>query len=278
MTHTALSDDGTEIAYDKQGAGPALIVVDGAMCNRSSGTKPALVELLATRLTVYSYDRRGRGDSGDTSPYAVAREVDDIAALIELAGGTASLYGHSSGACLALEAAVQLGSGKVDKLAMYEAPYNDAPEARHGWSRYLDELAEALGAGRRGDAVALFMRYVGTPDEQIQGLRQLPMWAALEAVAPTLAYDHAGILGPDGSLPAARAAQVEVPTLVMYGEAGFGFMRDTAHALGAVVPAAELRSFAGQGHDVSPEVLAPVLADFVSGEVVGDLVRARAGA
>jgi pimeloyl-ACP methyl ester carboxylesterase len=278
MTHTALSHDGTKIAYDKQGAGPALIVVDGAMCSRSSGTKPALVELLATRLTVYSYDRRGRGDSGDTSPYAVAREVDDIAALIDLAGGTASLYGHSSGAGLALEAAVQLGSGKVDKVAMYEAPYNDDPEARRRWSRYLDELAAALGAGRRGDAVALFMRYVGTPEEQIQGLRQLPMWAGLEAVAPTLAYDHAGILGRDGSLPAARAAQVEVPTLVMYGEASFEFMRDTAHALGAVVPEAELRSFAGQGHDVSPEVLAPVLADFVTGEVVGTVVRARAGA
>jgi pimeloyl-ACP methyl ester carboxylesterase len=283
--NTVLSRDGTQIAYDKQGAGPALIIVDGALCSRSSGTKPALVELLARHLTVYSYDRRGRGDSGDTPPYAVAREVEDIAALIEAAGGTAGLYGHSSGASLALEAALQLGRGTVDRLAMYEAPYNDDPEARRAWSCYLDELAELLQAGRRGDAVALFMGYVGMPAEQIQGLRQLPMWAGLEALAPTLAYDHAGILGRDGSLPAERAARVGVPALVMYGEASFGFMRGTAQALGTVIAEAELHSFAGQGHDVSPEVLGPVLVEFFTRDVAGgdacdgarDVTRAHAG-
>lgn len=278
---TVLSRDGTQIAYDKQGAGPALIVVDGALCSRSSGTKPALVELLARHLTVYSYDRRGRGDSGDTSPYAVAREVEDIAALIEAAGGTAGLYGHSSGASLALEAAVQLGCDAVGRLAMYEAPYNDDPEARRAWSRYLDELAELLQAGRRGDAVALFMGYVGVPAEQIEGMRQSPWWPTLESLGPTLAYDHAGILGRDGSLPAERAAQVEVATLVMYGQASFGFMEATARALEAAISRAELRSFAGQGHDVSPEVLAPVLVEFFTRDIAGadacGVTRAHAG-
>jgi pimeloyl-ACP methyl ester carboxylesterase len=273
---TVLSRDGTRIAFDKQGAGPALIVVDGALCSRSSGTKPALVELLASHLTVYSYDRRGRGDSGDTPPYAVAREVEDIAALIEAAGGAAGLYGHSSGASLALEAAAQLGRGVVGRLAMYEAPYNDDPEARRAWSRYLDELAELLQAGRRGDAVALFMGYVGVPAEQIEGMRQSPWWPALEALGPTLAYDHAGILGRDGSVPADRAAQVEVATLVMYGEASFGFMADTARALAAAISRAELRSFAGQGHDVHPEVLAPVLVEFFTRDVAGDVPGAGA--
>ncbi len=264
MVHTVTAQDGTRIGYDRQGAGPALILIDGAMCHRASGSKPELVSLLAPHFTVYSYDRRGRGDSGDTFPYAVSREIEDIAALIEQAGGSAGLYGHSSGAALALEATLQLG-GQVTKLAMYEAPYNDDPAVRQAWGQYLEQLSEALADGRRGDAVALFMRYVGRPEALIEGMRQSPWWPAAEAIAPTLAYDHAGVLGADVSVPAGRAARVSVPALIMAGATSYPFMRDSAAALGQAIPQAQTVTLAGQDHDVSPAALAPVLIEFFTG-------------
>jgi pimeloyl-ACP methyl ester carboxylesterase len=255
------SADGTLIAYEQQGSGPALIVVDGAMSTR--GSKAALRALLAPQLTVFGYDRRGRGDSGDTLPYAVDREIDDIQALIEVAGGTAALYGHSSGAALALDAALQLGDS-VSKVAMYEAPYNDDPAARQAWRRYLEQLNEALAAGRHGDAVALFMAYVGTPAEQIDGMRQQDFWPAMAALGPTLAYDHTAILGEDGTVPAGRAARLSVPALVMYGTASFPFMAETARTLRQAMPHGELRALEGQDHNVSPAALAPLLLEFLT--------------
>src|SRR5436853_40902 len=164
--NTLKSKDGTTIAFDKEGGGPAVILVDGAMTSRSDGSKPELARLLAEHLTVYTYDRRGRGESGDTQPYAVEREIEDIDALISEAGGPAFIFGHSSGAILALDATLQLGE-KIKKLAMYEAPCNDSSEAKLAWRAYIEKLTELLAAGRKGDAIALFMRYVGTPDEQI---------------------------------------------------------------------------------------------------------------
>jgi pimeloyl-ACP methyl ester carboxylesterase len=255
------SPDGTKIAYDSEGRGPALILIDGAMCTRSSGAKPELAGLLARHFTVYSYDRRGRGDSGDTLPYAADREIEDIGALIDDAGGTAGLFGHSSGACLALEAAVKLGS-KVTKLAMYDPPYNDDPAARRSWSEYIGQLTEALDADRRGDAVALFMRYVGMPDAQIDGMRQTPFWPAAEAIAPTLAYDHAGVIGTDCRVPTELAARAGVPALVMSGGASFPFMTATAAVLSRAIPDAQHRILAGQTHDLNPAVLGPVLVEF----------------
>ena len=144
------SKDGTIIAYETAGDGPALVIVDGALTTRSSGSKAQLVRLLAPHATVYTYDRRGRGDSSDTFPYAVEREIEDIAALIDEAGGTASAYGHSSGACLALEAAVKLGH-RINKLALYEAPYNDDPAARDAfaeapWRTVRSVINKAAGA------------------------------------------------------------------------------------------------------------------------------------
>ena len=163
---TVRSADGTAIAYDQAGHGPLLIIVDGAMTTRASGTKPQLVDLLAGHVTVVSYDRRGRGDSGDTQPYTAEREIEDIEALIDQAGSAACLYGHSSGGCLALDAAAQLGP-KVSKIAIYEAPYNDDPAFQQAWAQYLEQLAVALAEGRRGDAAALLMRLVGMPAEQV---------------------------------------------------------------------------------------------------------------
>src|SRR5437764_5034886 len=225
-TSTVTSKDGTRIAYDTIGHGSAVILVAGALCSRSFWSGPELAKLLAPHFTVYNYDRRGRGDSGDTRPYAVAREIEDIEALIDEAGGSAYLYGHSSGAALAMEAALRLGN-KVKKLAMYEAPYNDDAEAQRAWKEYIKQLTQALAADRRGDAVALFMKYVGTPDDQIEAMRHAPAWPMLEAIAPTLAYDHSAILGEDASVPTERAALVTAPTLVMTGGAGYPCMSET---------------------------------------------------
>jgi pimeloyl-ACP methyl ester carboxylesterase len=256
-----ISNDGTEIAYDQRGQGQALILVDGALCSRAFGPMAHLAELLAPHFTVYNYDRRGRGDSGDNHPYALTREIEDLNALIDEAGGSAFVFGTSSGACLALEAASQLGD-KIEKLAMYEPPYNSEEPFQQAWKEYRRDLNELLAADRRGDAAALFMKSVGTPDEQIDGMRQAPVWQMFEAVAPTLAYDAAA-LGEDRSIPIERAARVRVPTLVMNGTA-IPFMLKTAQTLAESIPQAEHRTLEGQTHDVNLEVLAPVLVEFFS--------------
>jgi pimeloyl-ACP methyl ester carboxylesterase len=258
---TVRSADGTPIAYDRSGHGPLLIMVGGAMTTRSSGSRPELARLLADHFTVIDYDRRGRGDSGDTQPYAPQREIEDIEALIDATGAPASLYGHSSGGCLALDAAAALGP-KVSKLAIYEAPYNDDPAVAQPWAAYLEQLAAALAENRPGDALAAFMRYVGTPENQIDAMRQGPYWAGSEVIAPTLAYDHAGVIGPDLSVPVKTAAQVDIPALVVHGTASFPFMAPTAQTLSRALPHGELRALDGQTHDVDPAVLGPVLAGF----------------
>jgi pimeloyl-ACP methyl ester carboxylesterase len=262
-TATVTSKDGTRIAYDKLGHGPAVIEVSGALCSRSFWSGPELAKLLAPRFTVYNYDRRGRGDSGDTKPYTVTREVEDIDALIDEAGGSAYLYGHSSGAALVLEAAIQLGQ-KIKKLALYEAPYHEEAADKQAFKEYIKQLTQALAADRRGDAVAAFMQYVGMPTDQIEAMSQSPSWPMLESIAPTLAYDHTAILGEDSSIPAERIAVVTAPTLVMNGGASFPFMYDTAQALSKAIPNAQLRTLEGQPHDVDSNVLAPVLVGFFS--------------
>ncbi len=265
--NTVTSVDGTKITYDKEGQGEPLILVDGALCTRSSGSKPALVKLLADRFEVYSYDRRGRGDSGDTKPYSVQREIEDIQALIHEAGTATHLYGHSSGAALALEAALELGD-KVRTLAMYEAPYNDDQAAQKTWKEYGSQLAALLDAGRGGDSVALFMKLVGMPTEQIDGMRHAPNWPVFEALGPTLAYDQA-VLSNDGVIPIKRARSLTIPVIVMSGSVSYPFMSNTAKTLSAALPDARFVSLEGQTHDPQPEVLVPVLADFFSRQAKG---------
>ena len=255
------SKDGTRIAYDKVGQGPALIVVNGAMATRSSTSE--LAQLLAPHFTVYSYDRRGRGDSGDTKPYSVRREIDDIAALIDAAGGSANVYGKSSGASLALEAAAALGN-KIKKLAIYEAPYSEAEGAAKEWREFRSKFDRLLAANRRADAVTLFMKFVGAPDEAIAKMKASPDWPSMEAMAPTLAYDNA-VVGDDRSVPVQIAAKVKASTLVVDGGASAGpmpFMRDTADRLAKAIPNAQRLTIEGQAHDISSRVLAPILVTF----------------
>ncbi|HUG88451.1 MAG TPA: alpha/beta hydrolase [Actinomycetota bacterium] len=253
---TVRSNDGTRIAFDRLGEGPPLVLVCGGSVDRTSNAE--LARLLASSFTVFNYDRRGRGDSGDTKPYAVDREIEDIAAVFEAAGGEASLWGSSSGAALALLAA---GSGlPVTKLALWEPPF--VPE---GLPRPPeDQVAQyerVVEEGRRGDAVEYFMSMVvGMPPELVAGARTQPFWASQEALAHTLAYD-ARVMG-DYSVPTERAATVTVPTLVIAGGADFPWMRETARALADAMPRGEARFLDGQGHAVDPEALAPVLKEF----------------
>jgi pimeloyl-ACP methyl ester carboxylesterase len=258
----AASKDGTRIAFDRVGQGPALILVGGALSQRSDNGP--LVELLAKRFSVFSYDRRGRGDSGDTAPYAVAREVEDIDALIGEADGAAFVYGKSSGAVLALEASNTLRA-KIRKLALYEPPLivNDGrPPPPDGYAEELDAL---IAVGRRGDAIEFFMtKVVGMPAEAVAPMRKAPAWPKMEAMAHTLAYDVA-IAGDTMSgkpLPAQRWTAATAPTLVMDGGASPEWMRNGAAALADVLPDAQHRTLAGQTHEVAPEVIAPELEQF----------------
>ena len=259
---TVRSKDGTIIAYDQVGQGPVVILVSGALQYSAfdQGMRQ-LAELLSKHFTVINYDRRGRGDSTDTQPYALEREIEDIEALIDATGGPASLYGISSGGALAMEAAIQLGS-KVKKLAIYEVPYNSDPGAMQAWNKYVNELRELLAANRKGDAVALFMKYVGASAEQVEGVRRQPIWPLFEDVAPTLAYDHIAALGEDAAVPVERATQVLIPTLLVTGSASFPFMYETAKTLSSAIPYSVHRVLDGQTHDVSAEALAPTLIEF----------------
>ena len=259
---TIKSKDGTTIAFDQSGKGSVVILVDGALQYRAFDQGMAqLADLLSKHFTVIHHDRRGRGDSTDTQPYALEREIEDIEALIDHAGGSAFLYGISSGASLAMEAAVKL-STKVKKLAMYEAPYNDDAAAQQSWKAYTQQLRELLADGRRGDAVGLFMMFVGATAEQVNEIRQTPMWPLWESIAPTLAYDHIAALGEDASVPTERATRVVVPTLVMNGSESFPFMHVTAMTLANAIPNAQHRTLPGQTHEVESEALAPVLIEF----------------
>jgi pimeloyl-ACP methyl ester carboxylesterase len=260
---TIHSKDGTPLAFDQSGAGPAIILVGGAFQHRAIDPKTArLAALLAPHFTVLHYDRRGRGDSGDTLPYAIEREIEDLGALLQEVGGSACVFGMSSGGVLALRA-VAYGL-TIKKLALYEAPFNSGDdEAHHISANYTKQLTALLTEGRRGDAVALAMQYFGTPAEMVASIRHIPIWPNFESVAPTLAYDNT-IMG-DGSVPAELLTSITVPTLVMDGGASPAFMHDAAKATVDRLPNAQHRQLPGQTHDVDPEVLASVLAEFFAG-------------
>lgn len=255
------SRDGTTIAYDKTGEGPAVLLVDGAMGHRANfGSRPLAAELAQT-FTVHTYDRRGRGESTDTQPYGVEREIEDIEALIDEAGGSACIYGISSGAVLALRAASALGAGKVVKLALYEPPFgSDDDRAKQEFAEYTREMAALLDAGKRGDAVALFVADM-VPAEMLEEMRQSPEWPIMEAVAPTLAYDNA-VMG-DGSVPVDEARAATMPALVLVGGASPDFKHEAVEALVRAMPHAKRRTLEDQtSMPPNPEGLAPVLVTF----------------
>jgi hypothetical protein len=245
------SADGTRIAFDRLGRGDPLVLVSGASTGRA--VHGALAELLAEDVTVFNYDRRGRGDSGDTAPYAVDREIEDLAAVLDVAG-PARVFGNSSGAVLALRAAV--AGLPIVELALWEPPIMLDPDAGHRHRRYVTELTARLEDGRPGDAVALFLTTVGVPEQAVAGMRQGPGWADLEAIAPTLLHD-ALVMG-DSALPTGLGS-VTVPTVVLTGSETGAWADAAARALTAVLPAGRHHVLKGQDHAVAWDVLAAAL-------------------
>ena len=256
MTSFVTSTDGTPIAFDRLGQGPPVVVVSGMFCARPT-TRP-LAELLAARFTVVNYDRRGRGESGDRPPYAVDREVDDLGALLAQVGGMASIYGHSSGAGLALRAAA---SGlPVSRLVLHEPPYGGDDEESTDAARQLAErVRAAIAAGRRGEAITMFMADMGMPPDVIEGMATDP---GMLAVAPTMPYDHdvMGDFDRGGTIPEELVAAITVPTLVIAGGESPDFFRDTAARLADLLPDGTLTVLDGQDHGAPAEVVAPVVA------------------
>ncbi len=264
------SKDGTIIAFDRVGQGPALILVAGAIATRAAAA--GLSAALAPHFTVFAYDRRGRGESGDTAPYAALREVEDIEALIDGVGGSVFVFGHSTGAVLALEAA-RLLPPTITKLAVYEPPFLIDDSRPPAPEDYVPHLSELISSGRRGEAVAYFMKGVGTPAELMAQMRQSPMWPGVEAVAHTVVYD-AIMMGDTlrgDPLSLSKWASVTVPTLVMDGTVFFGhaeshgFLRHGAQELARILPHAQRRTLEGQDHGPTDDVLASALKEFFLG-------------
>jgi pimeloyl-ACP methyl ester carboxylesterase len=259
-TQFVTSPDGTRIAYEVTGTGPALVLVDAALCRRAMGPARPLAKHLAGSFTVHAYDRRGRGDSAPgRSAYHPDREIDDLAAVIGAAGGHAHVFGSSSGAALALEAANR--GVAIDRMAVYEAPFivddthapND-PALGERTSRLVDE-------GRRGDAVRLFLRTVGMAAPMLAVMRLLPVWRKLTAVADTLPHDYEIVLGRQQGrpLPGGVYDGVAAPTLVIAGGKSPAYMRNAQAAIADALPDGRLETLPGQTHMIKAKVTAPVV-------------------
>jgi pimeloyl-ACP methyl ester carboxylesterase len=261
---TVESADGTAIAFTSSGEGPSLILVDGAFCYRGLGPSTPLAARLGERFTTYTYDRRGRGESGDNAPYAVEREIEDLQALIEAAGGSVYLSGISSGAALALEVATQ--ESGVRRLALYETPFV-VDDSRPVIPEDIAEQLNALVASdRRGDAVRLFMRHMGAPRIVIAAMRVLPVWGKLTAVAHTLPYDMTILAGRQQGRPlqAEQWAGAAMPALSIVGSKSPAWFHHTMAALAEALPNARFEVLDGQTHNVKAKALAPKLAEFFS--------------
>jgi pimeloyl-ACP methyl ester carboxylesterase len=264
MSHV-ISADGTRIAYETLGSGPALIFVDGAMCYRGMGPARDLGAALADSYTVHLYDRRGRGESGNTLPWSPQREIEDLAALLEAAGGTAYLVGASSGAVLAADAAAVLPG--FTKLALYEPPFIVDATHEPRPDTFIPETEALIAAGDNGGAVKKFLRHVGMPGFAVAIMSLTPPFRKIKAVAPTLPYDLR-ILGDTGRgvpLDPARWAGVSAPAIVMDGGKSPQYMRNAAKALSEALPKAQYRTLPGQTHMVKAAVVAPAVKEFLDG-------------
>jgi pimeloyl-ACP methyl ester carboxylesterase len=256
---TVISKDGTRIAYDKIGDGPAVILFDGAFCSRNFGPTPKLVPHLASHFTVYAYDRRARGDSGDTKPYSVQREIEDLETMINEAGGSAFVFSISSGAIVALRAA---SSGlNIRKLAIYEPPFMGDNVKHRPPADHTEQLTKLIAADRRGEAIKYYLtKVIGMPAVIPLFMQLLPLWSKMKANACSLPYDSA-VCG-DFVLPGKQLASITVPTLVIAGDKSPEMLRNSVQAVADRIPRAQRRVLKGQTHNVSGKAIAPVLTEF----------------
>ncbi|MEU4238453.1 alpha/beta fold hydrolase [Actinoplanes sp. NPDC026619] len=261
---TVTSADGTVIAFETVGSGPPLIFVDGAMCYRDSGPGRGIAAALAADFTVYLYDRRGRGESGDTLPWSVEKEIEDLAAVLAAAGGQAALLGTSSGAVLAADAASRLPG--VTRVALYEPPFivDDAREPRP--ATFTEDTEALIARGDRSGAVKKFMMHVGVPGFVLWIMPLMPPWKRMTGVAHTLPYDLKVLGGTGRGVPldAARWAGMTAPALVMDGGKSPRYMRNGAKAFSEALSKADYRTLPGQTHIVKPAALAPAVRDFLA--------------
>ena len=257
---TVLSKDGTRIAYDVYGEGQPIIMVGGTMNSRVFAPAPG-AELLGKYFAVYDYDRRGRGDSENNQPYDPDIEIEDIAALIEAAGGRAALCGFSAGGALAMKAAIELGPEKVTKLAMYESPFTSDPVVLKEWQDYGKKLHQAVKSGEVDDMVMAFVSLVHAED-QVEALRKdKALWQKLSKLAPTLMYDYQ-IIGPTKIISNDMLAKIETPTLVLCGgDSGPKVIADTEH-IASLIPHGTSKVLPGQSHSVESEAIASALRNF----------------
>lgn len=261
---TVISKDGTKIAFDKLGQGPAVILVGGAFNSRTFGPNESLAPLLAQQFTVYNYDRRGRGESTDTQPYAIEREIEDLDALITEAGGTAYVYGISSGAALALEAANRLNT-RITKLALFELPMVVDDSRAPFPSDFAGHLRNLIADDKRNAAIHYFMtKGVSMPAFFVYMMRLMPAWKQLKGVAHTVPYDAALVndFGTGRPLPKTRWTSVNMPTLVVDGEKSPAWMRHSMVALAEALPCGSHTTLPGQMHIVSADSIGPVLVEF----------------
>jgi pimeloyl-ACP methyl ester carboxylesterase len=257
---TVISKDGTALAFDRLGNGPALILMGGALNDRQQASD--LAALLAPHFTVFNYDRRGRTDSGDTPPYAVSKEIDDLNAVIGVAGGSAMLFANCTGGMLAMEA-VARGSA-ITKLALFEPPYIIGDARSPLPADFHSKVARLIDAGRLGDTVTYFLESgIGMPPEIVANVQHMEMWPLLESLAPTLLYDMT--IGGDLSLPADRVRTVTVPTLVMDGGRSQPWLQAAVAALADVLPHATRQTVEGITHTIEAEAIAPVIRGFLAG-------------
>lgn len=259
-TGSVTSTDGTTIAFDRTGDGPPVILVHGAFTDRTHPTLRHVAAALAPWFTVVNYDRRGRGGSDDVPPYALEREIEDLAALVAMVGGSAMVFGGSSGAGLVLEAAAR--GLPITRLALWEPPYHVDGSAPDLPLDFAERLAALVEAGRRGDAVTLFLTVAAqAPAPVVAEMRTQPYWPDMEAIAHTLVYE-AVVMGPGNAFPAQRFARLRLPTLVLTGAESPSWMVDAGKAVSASIPHAAHRVLDGQTHNVAPEALAPELLEF----------------
>ncbi|MGV3490823.1 MAG: alpha/beta fold hydrolase [Devosia sp.] len=260
--HTTTSADGTTIAYDVYGQGEPIIIVEGAFCGRHFGPSNILAAELGKQFRVYHYDRRARGDSSPSTDYQLERELEDLRAMIDVAGGKAGLVGFSSGACLALEAAA--AHLPVTRLAFYEPPYMVGPKARKVPENFEAEVQQLVADGKNGDAVAYFMtKLIGMPSIFLIPMKFSKMWKQILPQAASLPFDMEAVNGFNP--PVERLKGITVPTLAIYGTKTFPVLVDSTKLCAETIPGADLVVLPGQSHEVKAEAIAPHLAEFFHG-------------